>query len=205
MNNIKKITINQVKNGVQEILRQMHLDHFRPDYVVGITRGGVIPAVMISHYLKVPMYALDISLRDNVQQGPESNCWMASDAFGALQPEEVELVKSRWDVNKRKKILIVEDINDSGATLTWLKKDWEAGCFPDEVKSSWKTVWNHSVKFSTLVNNESSSFKDVDYTFETINRLETPDIWLDFPWESWWLDQGKFDLTMQLEGVTIQR
>ena len=122
MNNIKKITINQVKNGVQEILRQMHLDHFRPDYVVGITRGGVIPAVMISHYLKVPMYALDISLRDNVQQGPESNCWMASDAFGALQPEEVELVKSRWDVNKRKKILIVEDINDSGATLTWLKK-----------------------------------------------------------------------------------
>ena len=44
MNNIKKIHINHVKNGVQEILRQMHLDNFRPDYVVGITRGGLFPA-----------------------------------------------------------------------------------------------------------------------------------------------------------------
>ena len=186
MSNIKKIHINHVKNGVQEILRQMHLDHFRPDYVVGITRGGLFPAVMISHYLKVPMYALDISLRDNVQQGPESNCWMAADAFGASTSEEVELHKSRWDVSKRKKILIVEDINDSGATLEWLKKDWMSGCFPGE--DSWNTVWDHTVKFSTLINNESSSFDGVNYTFETINRLETPDIWIDFPWESWWLD-----------------
>ena len=89
-------------------------------------------------------------------------------------------------LSKRKKILIVEDINDSGATLNWLKKDWEAGCFPNE--QSWGTVWHETVKFSTIVDNESSSFKDVDYTYETINKLETPDIWLDFPWESWWLD-----------------
>ena len=182
----KRISIGEVKNAVQEILRQMHLDNFRPDYVVGITRGGLLPAVMISHYLKVPMHSLDISLRDNVQQGPESNCWMSVDAFGALSSEEIAITKSRWDVAKRKKILIVEDINDSGATLNWLKEDWEAGCFPDE--QSWETVWHETVKFSTIVNNESSSFKEVDYTYETINKLETPDIWLDFPWESWWLD-----------------
>ena len=45
---------------------------------------------------------------------------------------------------KRKKILIVEDINDSGATLQWIKKDWESGCFPDEklleVQSGMKTL-----------------------------------------------------------------
>lgn len=186
MSNIQKVTLHQVKNSVQEILRQMHLDNFRPDYIVGITRGGLLPAIMISHYVKVPMYALDVSLRDNVQQGPESNCWMSVDAFGALEPDEVELHKSRWDVSKRKKILIVEDINDSGATLNWIKNDWEAGCFPDE--QSWNTVWNENVKFATLINNESSSFKDVDYFSETINRLETPDLWLDFPWESWWMD-----------------
>ena len=92
---------------------------------------------MISHYLKVPMHALDVSLRDNVQQGPESNCWMAADAFGALDPEDVAIFKNRWDNTKRKKILIVEDINDSGATLQWIKQDWEAGCFPEE-KATWK-------------------------------------------------------------------
>jgi hypoxanthine phosphoribosyltransferase len=187
MSNIKKIHINHVKNGVQEILRQMHLDHFRPDYVVGITRGGLFPAVMISHYLKVPMYALDISLRDNVQQGPESNCWMAADAFGALDSEDVAVFKNRWDMTKRKKILIVEDINDSGATLEWLKKDWMSGCFPDE-KATWDVVWDKNVKFAVLLNNEASSFDGVDYQYESINKLEDPNIWIDFPWESWWLD-----------------
>ena len=98
-----------------------------------------------------------------------------------------KITKSRWDISKRKKILIVEDINDSGATLQWIKNDWEAGCFPDE-RSAWNAVWNHNVKFATLINNESSSFKEVDYYAEEINRVETPDLWLDFPWESWWMD-----------------
>ena len=106
----KRISIGEVKNAVQEILRQMHLDNFRPDYVVGITRGGLLPAKMISHYLKVPMYTLDVSLRDNVQEGPESNLWMPCDAFGYIDEEERAITKSRWDASKRKKILIVDDI-----------------------------------------------------------------------------------------------
>ncbi len=183
----KRISIGEVKNAVQEILRQMHLDNFRPDYVVGITRGGLLPAKMISHYLKVPMYTLDVSLRDNVQEGPESNLWMPCDAFGAVDPEDVKVTKSRWDVSKRKKILIVEDINDSGATLNWIKKDWEASCFPEE-KNTWNVVWSQFVKFAVIVNNEASQFDGVDYQYDSINRLETPDLWLDFPWESWWLD-----------------
>ena len=97
----KRISIGEVKNAVQEILRQMHLDNFRPDYVVGITRGGLLPAKMISHYLKVPMYTLDVSLRDNVQEGPESNLWMPCDAFGAVDPEDVKVFKNRWLAKKR--------------------------------------------------------------------------------------------------------
>jgi len=186
VSDIQKVTLHQVKNSVQEILRQMHLDNFRPDYIVGITRGGLLPAIMMSHYLKVPMHSLDVSLRDNTQIGPESNCWMSVDAFGALDSEDVAVFKNRWDVSKRKKILIVEDINDSGATLNWIINDWQAGCFPDE--SSWETVWNETVKFATLINNESSLFNNVDYFAETINRIETPDLWVDFPWESWWQD-----------------
>jgi len=183
----KRISIGEVKNAVQEILRQMHLDNFRPDYVVGITRGGLLPAKMISHYLKVPMYTLDVSLRDNVQEGPESNLWMPCDAFGAVDPEDVKLTKSRWDVSKRKKILIVEDINDSGETLNWIKNDWEQSCFPDE-RTAWNVVWSQFVKFAVIVNNEASRFDGFYYQYESINRLETPDLWLDFPWETWWLD-----------------
>ncbi len=187
MSNTKRISINHVKNGVQEIIRQMHLDKFRPDYVVGITRGGLLPAVMISHYLKVPMHTLDISLRDNVQGGPESNLWMPCDAFGVVDLDKIPDFKSRFDPSKRKKILIVEDINDSGSTLNWIKNDWEASCFPDQ-KDTWNVVWDKNVKFAVLLNNEASSFDGVDYQYESINKLEDPDIWIDFPWESWWLD-----------------
>ena len=33
-----------VAHQVQEILRQMQRDEWMPDYVVGLTRGGLVPA-----------------------------------------------------------------------------------------------------------------------------------------------------------------
>jgi hypoxanthine phosphoribosyltransferase len=53
-----------------------------PDYIVGITRGGLNPAVMLSQYLNVPLNTLKISLRDADENGCESNLWMSEDAFG---------------------------------------------------------------------------------------------------------------------------
>tara|TARA_Y100000389_G_scaffold199043_1_gene236683 strand:+ start:5459 stop:6016 length:558 start_codon:yes stop_codon:yes gene_type:complete len=185
MSNINKVSLTQVKSGVTEIIRQIHLSNFRPDYIVGLTRGGLLPATMISHYLKVPMYTLDVSFRDK-DSDVESNCWMSTDAFGALSTEDIEVFKNRWDVSKRKNILIVDDINDSGKTLQWIKDDWQAGCFPDQ-KEAWKVVWKENVKFAVLVNNESSKF-ETNYNSISINRIETPDLWVDFPWESWWQD-----------------
>ena len=41
-------TWRDVENFTQEIIRQIHNDGWRPDYVVGITRGGLVPANLIS-------------------------------------------------------------------------------------------------------------------------------------------------------------
>jgi hypoxanthine phosphoribosyltransferase len=152
-------------NGfVHSIIRDMLLDGFKPDYVVGITRGGLQPALMISHYLSIKMHTLNVSLRDSTDSC-ESNLWMAEDAFNG------------------KNILIIDDINDSGDTLNWIKRDWEASCFPNSDK--WLNVWNKNVKFATLVDNEDSKFGDVDYTAKSINKFEEPS-WIVFPWEEWW-------------------
>ena len=72
---MKKIyyTAEQTEGQVLEILRQMQKDNWRPDYIVGLTRGGLVPANMISQYLGVPMHALHVSLRDGNEKDCESN------------------------------------------------------------------------------------------------------------------------------------
>lgn len=181
-----------VRTWIHKIIREMAQDNWRPDYIVGLTRGGLIPATMLSHYLDVPMHTLNISFRDN-DLGPESNLWMAEDAFGYVNTEDrqnaefeithLPVAGDASDPSKRKKILIVDDINDSGRTLQWIKDDWPSGCLPND--AAWDRIWHDSVRFAVMVNNSASEFKQVDYVGMEINKLETP-CWVVFPWENWW-------------------
>jgi len=181
---MKKIYVSfeDIQRQVQDILRQMHNDNWRPDYIVGLTRGGLTPAVLLSQYLDIPCETLRVSLREHGQT--ESNCWMAEDAFGTVPFQEVESYGARWDPARRKKILIVDDINDSGATINWIVDDWQSSCMPNE--PSWNTVWGHNVRFGTLYDNLASDAKlSPTYTSEEINKAEDPS-WVVFPWEEWW-------------------
>jgi xanthine phosphoribosyltransferase len=163
---MNKLIINdsEYKHLVSKISREIYFSKWIPDYVVGITRGGLLPAVMLSHYLSIPMNTLQISLRDNGES--ESNLWMAEDAYNG------------------KNILIVDDINDSGATLNWLMEDWPSGCFPDDEK--WKLVWNNNVRFASIIDNLASKCNvKMDYCGKEINKSEQ-DVWIEFPYEEWW-------------------
>lgn len=166
---MKKIYVSwgDVQRQVQELVRQMWQDQWVPDYVVGITRGGLVPANLISQYLDCRMETLKVKLRDGGEDGDcESNLWMASDAF------------------EGKKILIVDDINDSGATLNWIKQDWPSGCFPSDL--AWNDVWGNNVRVAVLYDNESSKSRLYPtYSAETINKANDP-CWIVFPWEEWW-------------------
>jgi hypoxanthine phosphoribosyltransferase len=177
-------TWQDVEKMCVQIALQMYADNWRPDYIVGITRGGNIPATILSNMLGVRCEALKVSLRDD-EQGPESNLWMAEDAFGYNYPEETGVTGARWDTKQRKNILIVDDINDTGATFNWIKQDWMSSCLPDE-DNAWNSVWNGdlaNVRFATLTNNDASEFDDVRYTCHEINKAEE-DVWLIYPWEN---------------------
>lgn len=168
----------------QDICRQITLDGWRPDYVVGITRGGLTPAVLVSQYFKIPMYALKVSLRDS-QGDSESNLWMAEEAFGLMNQEDQGEQVVWSSPEQRRQILIVDDINDSGATFQWIQDDWQASCCGTVAPQVWQEIWGNSVRFAALVNNEGSRFRNVNYTAMIVNKNDEPQ-WIQFPWEDWW-------------------
>jgi len=152
------ISEQQIKSGVLDIIRQMLQDDWRPDYIVGITRGGLIPAVLMSHYTGIKMHTLDVRLRDGDGEC-ETNCWMAEDASNG------------------KKILVLDDINDTGETFKWIKQDWE-GSVVDDID------WGNNVRFAAIIDNIPSEM-DVEYSSMEINKMEDPS-WIVFPFEEWW-------------------
>ena len=164
----------EIKSYVLDICYQMNKDKWIPDYVVGIPRGGLLPAVMFSHFLNRPMVIQDVRLRDNIQQ--QSNPEIPLDAL------------------EGKQILIVDDINDTGATFQWMINDWENIIEPHlyhhhgkavHMPAENKALWKRNIVFAVLINNEGSEFKDVKYSARSINKTEDPS-WVVFPWENWW-------------------
>lgn len=180
---MKNINFDEYKKLVGNICRDIAKSNWRPDYVVGITRGGLLPAVMISHYFSVPCHTLKVSLRDG-DADCESNCWMAEDAFGHISKEINFADEDPTDLLSEaipKNILIVDDINDTGATLNWIMTDWQSGCCPND--NFWEQVWNNNVRFAVIIDKLSSKCRvGMDYV-----GLETEeDIWINFPYENWW-------------------
>ena len=153
-----------VEKHVNNLAVQLYKDDWKPDYIVGLHSGGNIPAVLLGKMLDIKTYSLDVRLRDGDGDGPESNAWMAEDAYNL------------------KKILIIDDINDTGATINWMKQDWPANALPLDPR--WYTIWGGSVRVAVLVNNLSSK-ADINYYSAEINKAEK-DEWIVFPWEEWW-------------------
>lgn len=158
-----KYSWQQVEGACLEIARLIHNDYWTPDYIVGINRGGVIPANLLSQYLGIPMHVLHVSLRDH--SGTETNAWMASDALD------------------QKNILIIDDINDTGATLDWIKADWQSAAIPSDPRWA-NEIWHKNVKFATIFDNAASN-SHIDYCAEEIDKRDD-DVWVIFPWENFW-------------------
>jgi hypoxanthine phosphoribosyltransferase len=161
---MKKLVINQRDyNGIiSKICRDIAISKWRPDYVVGITKDGIIPALYISEYFGIPVDFFN----ENT-----SYCGMAEDAYG--------LETSQYN------ILVVDGINNDAEVFSWIKNDWASLCFPKNT-SVWEKVWGNNVKFAAMVNDSASKFKELDYYGTEINSIEEP-IMVEFPNNLWWV------------------
>lgn len=177
-----KYSWQDVEKAVQDIAMQMYKSNWRPDYIVGITRGGLVPSVMLSHMTGIPLHTLCVQLaNEDLEENTESNCWMSEDAFGYVPEDERNdlLRQGHSDIDRKKNILIIDDINRGGDAMEWIMKDWQGSCLPNN--PNWETVWHGNVRFAALIDNVNSKVA-MDYCSEEFNEGDR-DVWVEFPWE----------------------
>ena len=95
-----KISIDEINNAIKKIVEQIDVSGFKPEIIVSINRWGCIPGVYLSHYFKKPHNIIDVK------------------SLKADSGNKFSLLINSIDNNKR--ILIIDDINDSGATLNYI-------------------------------------------------------------------------------------
>lgn len=127
-------------------------DNWAPDFIIGIGRGGLVPAVYISHYLKLPMLSIDHSSK-----------------VPGFADELLGKVAAKSAAGTR--LLFVDDINDSGGTIAYIRRLLEDDGCDDS-----------NLRFAVAINN-SRSRAEVDYWAQNIDR-DSDKRWFVFPWEA---------------------
>ena len=137
---------------IEALARQLEADSWKPDFLVGIGRGGLVPACYLSHRTGLPLLTVDHSTGDR--------------GFG----EEL-LDKLAAKIRSGERLLIVDDINDSGGTIAYLRAAIES-----------KVDDPGALRVAVLVHNMRSRAR-AEYQGSEIDR-DRDKRWYVFPWEA---------------------
>lgn len=137
---------------VRAIAAKLASDEWQPDFLIGIGRGGLVPAAYLSHASGMTLLSVDYS----------------SKVF-AFADELIRQLAAKTQGGKR--LLIVDDINDSGTTIAQLRAALgEAGAVED------------NIRVAVLLNN-IRSIAHADYWAREVDR-SVDKSWFVFPWEA---------------------
>ena len=128
----------------------------KPDYVIGLTRGGLIPAVILSHMLKIPMIPVSYSSAEGEGEYKQ---------YTNDLPMIISSYQSGSGDLNMPTLLIVDDICDSGNTLTEVNDVYEKR--------------GHAVYVAAIHYKESANFIP-DVYWKSIPH-NAP--WVIYPWE----------------------
>lgn len=121
---------------------------FKPDWIVGISRGGLVPTRLLSDYLDIPNVSIiRIEFYKTIGQ--------TRDFPTVSQPLQVDV--------KGKKVLIVDDVADTGRSLAVAKEHI-------------KRAGACEVKIAALHYKPKSAMKPDFY-------IKTTNAWIIYPWE----------------------
>ena len=145
--NFKFVGWEDVENSCLSIYSQMCSLKYKPDAIIALFRGGVIPGRIFSDYFNILLdfFALDVKMYENME--------IAKDA---------PYVKPFYGDVKGKKILVVDDIWDTGLTM----------------KAVLDYLGKEDVTTATLFWKETAKEKPTYYA-----NVAKENTWIVYPWE----------------------
>lgn len=94
----------EAKDLLYKIIREAALQDYRPSAIVAPNRGGLPLGVMLSHYYEVPLFPIQVSLRD----APIVNI--------------IDVQRELREAWRQGPVLFIDDINDTGNTMIKVKE-----------------------------------------------------------------------------------
>ena len=145
------VSWDDIERWCKIVAKKLKEDSYRPDVIVGLARGGLVPARLLSDYLHIKdLYAVKTE-HWGITATPDGEAKLA-------QPLQVNI--------DGKKVLVVDDITDTGKSLT-LALNHINELSPSEIRSA------------TLLHITHSSYEP-DYYAEPVPAEEWT--WFIFPW-----------------------
>lgn len=157
----RHVSDGEIRAWLNNIVRKMALDGFKPNAIVAPSRGGLGIGTMLSHYYDAPLFPIELSTRDHARDHSRS---------------KIMIMNSLSRASMEGAILFIDDINDTGRTLSELK----------DIINTMQADDTHIglIRHAVLLEKYSSA-EEFDYVGEHIDEDREQE-WVVFPWENWW-------------------
>ena len=137
------------------------LKEFNPDYIVAIGGGGFISARIVRTYIDVPLLSVTVKLYDE------------NDKPGKVPVVHQWLDNNRIEELKGKKVLIVDEVDDSRVTLNFV-------C--NKMKEDGITDLGVFVLQNKLKNGGKKAQLPEDVFYVSAQNIK--DVWVVYPWDA---------------------
>lgn len=185
------ISYNNIHKLCQQVAKKILERDERPDVIIAITGGGMIPARIIRSFLKVPgqknipIQAIGLSLYEDM--GLNSSVDKIGKEVIRTQWLDFGALDQHFDSLIGKKILIVDEVDDTRTTLHYAVTELEK-----EVEEQQKRLnrLNEKTMFSIFVLHNKEKKKRAELPADMMESgrylaaTTVPDKWLCYPWEA---------------------
>ena len=142
-------TYNNIHNQLFKLVKK--LKKYKPDILIAISSGGLIPGKILKSFLNLPLYIVSVKSYDENHN----------------QLGKIDIIQWCHQDFSDKKILLIDEIDDTRKTLEFCTKKLKSENNPD------------SIAICVVHNKIGTLEKNIEY----FSALEVDDEWIEYPWE----------------------